>query len=176
MKILYLPNEYSQQRQREKKRWIYPVLLAMEAQSRIQQGHEVVWDKPGTPADKIVTEPEGLPFLSLPWPDRAATNAFDKKYQENGNFKYRPGTYIQAASGCWHGRCTFCVERFNKWQVRRPLDVYNEILYCKWIGFKEIFDDSGTFPTGPWLDEFLSFPPPGVTLGCNMRMLSLIHI
>jgi hypothetical protein len=38
------------------------------------------------------------------------TKAVDKKYQTNGNFKYNPGTYIQSASGCWWGKCTFCVE------------------------------------------------------------------
>ena len=46
MRILYLPNAYSQQRQREKKRKIYPVLMAMEAEWYRRQGHEVVWNKP----------------------------------------------------------------------------------------------------------------------------------
>ena len=111
MRILYIPNEYSQQRQREKKRKIYPVLMAMEAEWYRKQGHEVFWDEDLVyigAVDRIITEPEGLPFLSLPHPDRVFTRWWE--YQDNGNFKYRPGTYIQAANGCWWGKCIFCVE------------------------------------------------------------------
>jgi len=43
MRILYQPNCYSQQRQREKKANIYPVLMAMEAEKYRQEGHEVIW-------------------------------------------------------------------------------------------------------------------------------------
>jgi hypothetical protein len=38
-------------------------------------------------------------------------------------------------------------------------------------GFKEVFDDSGTFPVGDWLEDFLSRRNPGITFGCNMRMV-----
>ena len=43
MRILYLSNAYSQQRQHEKPTNIYPVLMAMEAEWYRKQGHEVVW-------------------------------------------------------------------------------------------------------------------------------------
>lgn len=179
MKILYLPNQYSQQRQHEKKRWIYPVLMAMEAQYYLLQGHYVWWDCRDNleHPDKIITKPEGLPFLSLPHPDRLWTRAFDKRYQYNGNFKYHPGTYIQSANGCWHGKCTFCVEQEVKWEVRDPFDVVDEIDECIDMGFKEVFDDSGTFPTGKWLDAFMAgldynwIRNDKIRISCNMRMI-----
>ena len=175
VKILYLPNEYSQQRQREKKRKIYPILMAMEAEWYRKQGYEVAWGGPYYQAgqyDMVITEPEGLPFLSLPHPDRVFTRWWE--YQDNGNFKYHPGTYIQAANGCWHGKCTFCVEQKNKWEVREVDDVISEINECQALGFKEIFDDSGTFPIGRWLDEFLKsdiLVRCGIRFGCNMRLV-----
>lgn len=173
MKILYLPNEYSQQRQREKRRWIYPVLLAMHAEWYRRQGHTVVWDKPCEDADRVITEPENIDFLKLPEPDRIFTNSKDPKYQRNGNFKFHPGTYMQVANGCWWGKCAFCVEQKNKWQVRSVESVHAELSSIILQGFKEVFDDSGTFPVGKWLDEFLRYPHPGLTFGCNMRMVDV---
>lgn len=190
MKILYLPNEYSQQRQREKRRWIYPVHLAMEATYFKKLGHHVVWGLPFNAIDKvimgttlmaeimkgfnkIVIEPGAIPFSALPPADRILTNAFDKRYQYNGNFKYRPGTYIQSASGCWWGKCSFCVEKGKRYIVRDVNAVYNEILECKRLGFREVFDDSATFPTGKWLDDLLSKPSPGIPISCNMRMVDV---
>lgn len=176
MKILYLPNEYAQQRQREKKRWIYPVLLAMQAQYYRRLGHRVIWDPPEVDkvinnVDKVIFEPEPIDFLKLPPPDRIFTNGFDPKYQTNGNFKYHPASYMQVANGCWHGKCSFCVEQKNTWQVRDPWDVHEELNEIQRLGFKEVFDDSGTFPVGKWLDEFLRVPHPNLTFGCNMRMV-----
>jgi radical SAM superfamily enzyme YgiQ (UPF0313 family) len=176
VKILYLPNEYSQQRQREKKRKIYPILMAMEAEWYRKQGYEVAWGGPYYQAgqyDMVITEPEGLPFLSLPHPDRIFTEAKDKIYQNNGNFKYHPGTYIQVANGCWHGKCTFCVEQKNKWEVREVDDVISEIEECRRMGFKEVFDDSGTFPIGKYLDTFCDRLANRIVFGCNMRMVDL---
>jgi len=233
MRILYLPNAYSQQRQREKKRKIYPVLMAMEAEWYRKQGHEVEWKIPyehkickcdndmltffhpvyvdtksgecfncgrtvnyafdlqlWTPKkireeeiwrekqyfkkqyDKIITEPEGLPFLSLPYPDREFTRWWE--YQDNGNFKYRPGTYIQAANGCHWGKCSFCVENGKPYEVRPVEDVIEEIKECKAMGFKEVFDDSGTFPKGRWLDLFCkSVHNVGCYIGCNVRLCDM---
>ena len=162
MKILYLPNEYSQQRQHEKKAKIYPVLMAMEAEWYKQQGHEVYWnykksngvtmgDMEEEFVDKRITEAEGLPFLDLPHPDREFTRA--KEYT-SGNYKYLPGTHMQAADGCWHGKCTFCVENKKLYKVRPVEDVISEIQECVSMGFKEVFDDSGTFPSGEWLGKF----------------------
>jgi radical SAM superfamily enzyme YgiQ (UPF0313 family) len=181
LKILYLPSQYSQQRQKEKKRWIYPVKLAMQAQHYRNLGHHVKWGQEygdivdmSCLYDKVITEPENINFEHLPAPDRIFTNAFDKKYQSNGNFKYRPGTYIQVADGCWHGKCTFCVEKNNRWKVRPVWDVIQELKEIDRLGFKEVFDDSGTFPVDKWLDEFI-FAMNGnnfrFKLGCNMRMV-----
>ncbi len=182
MKILYLPNQHSQQRQFEKERWIYPIRLAMEATWHKQQGDYVQWGASGWyPAeeeeeqfDKVITKPEGLPFLSLPHADRKLTDAWNPKYQANGNFKYHPGTYIMSASGCWHGKCSFCVEQGQPYEVRPAADVWQEIEECEEQGFQEIFDDSATFPTGDWLEEFLDTVPYGNhILGCNMRMVDV---
>lgn len=171
MRILYLPSQFSQQRQREKARWIYPVLLAMQAQWNRDRGENVYWDKTnGAEVDKIITIPEHIDFLKLPAPDRIFTNGFDPKYQHNGNFKYHPATYIQVADGCSWGRCVFCVERKREWKVRPVLAVHEELKTIKEQGFKEVFDDSGSFPKGEWLDEFLGMENPGVVFGCNARM------
>jgi radical SAM superfamily enzyme YgiQ (UPF0313 family) len=182
MRILYLPNEYSQQRQREKKANIYPVRLAMEAEwYRKQTKYRVDWGEGDLTKwlqvhdyySKVITEPEGLPFLSLPHPDRVFTKA--KEYT-SGNYKYLPGTHIMSASGCFHGRCSFCVERSTPYEVREVQDVVDEIKECQSLGFKEIFDDSATFPTGRWLDEFLMAMVDSIqrsrniTFGCNFRI------
>ena len=175
MRILYQPNQYTQQRQREYKRWIYPVLLAMEAEYHRQQGHTVVWEGEGT-FNKTYSDPIGIDFLSLPAPDRVFTKAMDKKYQNNGNFKYLPGTYMQVASSCWWRKCTFCKETKDNrpYQVRDLDSVMREIESCKKLGFKEIFDDSGTFPTGDWLKDFCKeVKKYDIKLGCNMRLVDL---
>ena len=182
MRILYLPNSYCQQRQFEKPNFLaYPVRLAMEATYYAKQGHEVDWGNAQGRYDKIITEPEGLPFLSLPKADRILTQAHNKIYQENGNFKFLPATYIQSASGCWWGKCSFCVENNISYEVREVEDVISEIEECQALGFKEVFDDSATFPTGGWLDRFCralhrlgfernrSFP----VFSCNMRLVDI---
>lgn len=184
MNLLYLPSHYSQQRQHEKKRYIYPVHLAMEAQYYRDRGHNVTWVNPWEEfnrdelfvTNKIIRQPEGLPFLSLPHPDREWTNAKDPRYLANGNFKYLPATYIQSASGCWWGKCSFCVEQKNKWQVRPVENVIDEIVECRNQGYREIFDDSATFPTGQWLTDFCHAKydfRPDLTMGCNMRMVDV---
>lgn len=176
MRILYLPNAYSQQRQHEKRANIYPVLLAMQAEWYRKQGHEVIWghDKGSCLYDKIIEEPEILPFLTLPRPDRVFTRA--KEYT-SGNYKYLPGTHIMSASGCHWGKCSFCVEQIqhNPYQVREVEDVVQEIEECRKLGFKEVFDDSATFPTGQWLDDFLAmYGRVGnrLPISCNFRIQS----
>jgi len=174
MKILYIPHCYSQQRQRQKRRKIYPVLLAMQAQYYRERGHEVYWNPDNTSGhyDKVITEPEDIPFRQLPPPDRIFTKWWE--YQNNGNFKYLPGTYIMSASGCLWGRCLFCVESLKNSVFVRPSDsILEEIIQCHEMGFREIFDDSATFPDGEWLDAFcddiiaLKLP---IRLGCNLRL------
>ena len=183
MKILYAPNQYSQQRQREKAAWIYPVHMAMEATKDIQDGHDVIWDPKSFTYDcrpggdnyaEIITKPRYSDFLLLPIPDRRFTGAFDKRFQLYGNYKYHPATHMMAASGCWHGKCSFCVERKNTYQVRAIHNVIEEVKQCKKLGFKEIFDDSGTFPDGSWCENFCHWKMEedldDIVLGCNMRI------
>lgn len=175
MKILYLPNEYSQQRQREKKRWIWPVHLAMEATYYSNNGHYVNWDTLGIYEqddfyDKIITEPEGLPFKKLPMADRFLTEAYNSRYQANGNYKYNPGTYIQSAAGCWWGKCVFCKEKCSTYELRSVDQVIDEIRECKRLGFREVFDDAASFAIGKWRDEFVrKLAPIGIKFSCNMR-------
>ena len=178
MKILYLPNEYSQQRQHEKKANIYPVRMAMECEwYRQQKGiYEVFWgdvpyEKIGCEGVNVITKPEGIPFLSLRKPDRIFTQA---KSYTSGNYKYLPGTHIQSADGCWYGKCSFCVENKKKYVVRPVESVIYEINECKHLGFKEIFDDSGTFPIGSWLDEFCrKMKGKPIPISCNMRAVDI---
>jgi len=173
MKILYLPDQYSQQRQKQKKAWVYPVHLAMEAEYHRKMGHTVIWDEKCNHPDRVVTSPEGVPFETLPAPDRVFTRAKDKKYQSYGNYKYRPATHMMVASGCWHGQCTFCVEKNKDYIIRPMRSVFNEIKTCYRLGFKEIFDDSATFPSGIWMKEFCDrkiAECPNMVMGCNMRI------
>ena len=186
---MYLPNEYSQQRQREKKAKIYPVLLAMQAEYYRKQGHQVWWgevpeemliDGMVMDVDKVICSPETLSLTMLPRPDRIWTKA--KEYT-SGNYKYLPGTHIMSALGCWWGKCTFCVEHWKKpcqgmygqpgvQEVRPVEDVISEIEECKSLGFKEVFDDSATFPyTGERLCAFLAkLRNCDIKFSCNCRI------
>lgn len=190
MKILFNLNPYNQQRQTFKPASIYPVLLAMYATYLKNQGHRVIWDSPygnytnlllGLPVnttDKIITSESQIdvPFLELPAPDRVFTDAKNPKWQDNGNFKHRPGTYIMSSNSCWYKQCTFCVEtKQPTCQTRPVISVMDEIGDCVKLGFKELFDDSGTFPNGLWLLAFceqmiLRGYNKKIRLGCNMRL------
>jgi radical SAM superfamily enzyme YgiQ (UPF0313 family) len=175
MKILYLPNSNSQQRQLEKPVAIYPVQMAMEAQFYRENGHEVHWNNGSGKYDKIISHPERLDFLSLPIPDRNWTNAFDKRYQRYGNYKHHPATHMLSAIGCWHGRCTFCIEDGKEWIVRPVESSIQEVTLCNRLGFKEVFDDSATFPQGKWMEDFCVKKSASEGLrkmyfGCNMRI------
>jgi anaerobic magnesium-protoporphyrin IX monomethyl ester cyclase len=180
MRILYKPDAYSQQRQREKKSNIYPVRMAMEAQFYRHKAHEVHWISPGMSwadetwafhkADKIIKEPEGIPFHELPWPNRVFTRAKD---YTSGNYKFLPGTHIMSASGCWWGKCTFCVEKGEPYYVRRVPDIIDELKDCQRLGFREVFDDAATFPL-EILDDFCKkLKPLDLTFSCNMRCVDL---
>ncbi len=98
---------------------------------------------------------------------------------KNGNFKYTPGTYVMAGRDCWWGKCSFC-----SWTSLYPSGSYRTVTvkrHVEEIGrlitdypVREIFDDSGCFPAGKWLDDFCrKFIEKGyhkrVVMGCNMR-------
>ena len=112
---------------------------------------------------------------SLPIIDRELTKW--KLYcQENGNFKYTPGTYTMVGRDCWWGKCAFCswTTLYGNWRSRSAESLLDEIgeLIEKY-DVREIFDDTGCFPAGAWLREFCEGViergyNKKVVLGCNM--------
>ena len=118
----------------------------------------------------------------LPMIDRDLTKWKLYAYK-NGNYKRTPGTYTYAARDCWWGRCTFCSwttlypgKDYRKHSAKRMLDEVG-ILIEKY-GVKEIMDDSGSFPIGPWLKEFCEGMiergyNKKIRFDCNMRLKAL---
>lgn len=115
----------------------------------------------------------------LPYIDRDLTK-WQRYAYKNGNFKYTPGTYVMAGRDCWWGRCTFC-----SWTTLFPGATYRTVSPARHVaeierlvaerGVREIFDDSGCFPRGAWLEEFCGrLIDKGlhrkVVMGCNMRV------
>ena len=94
---------------------------------------------------------------SAPFIDRELTQWKNYAY-ENGNYRRVPGTYIMSGRDCWWGKCTFCSwpTLYNKFRSRSVHNVLDEIgeLIGKY-GVKEIMDDSGSFPAGAWLKDFV---------------------
>ena len=113
---------------------------------------------------------------SAPWIDRDLVH-WELYSRKNGNFKKTPGTYIMAGRDCWHAKCTFCswTTLYPQYRTRRVKDVVDEIeMLVSKYGVREIMDDSGSFPVGPWLKEFCEeMISRGlnrkVRIDCNMR-------
>ena len=84
---------------------------------------------------------------------------------------------------CWWGQCTFCSwttlfpgKKFRHFSVEHTLSEIENLVYN--FGVKEIFDDSGTLPIGPWLKELCqALISRGlnkkIKIGCNMRFGAL---
>jgi radical SAM superfamily enzyme YgiQ (UPF0313 family) len=118
----------------------------------------------------------------LPLIDRDLTKWKLYAYK-NGNYKKTPGTYTYAARDCWWGKCTFCSwttlypgKDYRRHSVKRMLDEIGILIEKYHI--KEIMDDSGSFPVGPWLKEFCEGMiergyNKKVTMDCNMRLKAL---
>jgi radical SAM superfamily enzyme YgiQ (UPF0313 family) len=94
----------------------------------------------------------------LPMIDRDLTQWKQYAYK-NGNYKRTPGTYTYAARDCWWGKCAFCSwttlypgKDYRKHSAKRMLDEIGILIEKYHV--KEIMDDSGSFPIGPWLTEF----------------------
>ena len=115
---------------------------------------------------------------SLPLIDRSLTKW--KFYAfENSNLTLVPGTFTMAGRDCWwrnQGGCTFCswTTIFPKYRVVAPEKLLDEIGELIKLGIKEVFDDTGTFPIGPWLEKFCQGMidrgyNKKIRLGCNMR-------
>ncbi len=119
----------------------------------------------------------------LPMIDRELTKWKLYAYQ-NGNFKYTPGTYTMIGRDCWWRKeaksggygCTFCswTNIFPQFRVGTPTQLLDEIGSLIKLGVREVFDDTGTFPIGPWLKEFCEGMikrgyHKKIVVGCNMR-------
>lgn len=109
----------------------------------------------------------------------------------NGNF-LKKGTYGWAtgttAGDCWWrrrlpggpkqggGGCTFCswTSMLPEFSVRPVEDYLDELEQMAVLGVEEVFDDTGTFPTGSWLKRFCQGVKARgldkvMMFGCNMR-------
>lgn len=89
-----------------------------------------------------------------------------------------PHTYTMAGRDCWYGKCTFCswTTLYPRYRVRGHERVLDEIGHLiDRYGVKEIFDDTGTFPAGVWLERFCrGMIERGynrrLTVSCNARV------
>lgn len=114
---------------------------------------------------------------SLPLLDRQLTRWQDYAYN-NTNYKYTPGAYLMSGRDCWWGKCTFCSwttifpgNTFRNFSPDRMLDEIGQLID---LGVKEVFDDAGTLPIGPWLQKFCQGMidrgyHKKIKFGCNMR-------
>lgn len=209
MRYLFPLNPYNQQRQFEKPVWVYPAHLAMYATYLMNQGHEVYWGEESAPrheevktkgnvnqawvvydVDKVIKDDTQIdvPFENLPFPDREFTDAKNPRWQAYGNYKFHPATHMMSSNLCWYGKCTFCIDtdklqKGEKRGVRTVGHVMEEIDNLIELGYREVFDDSGTFPVGDWLDEFCikmrQNTPNGkrrcdqIKIGCNMKPVKI---
>ena len=139
-------------------------------------------NKNQAPKNKIYKSTKNHDLNSLPIIDRQLTQWQLYAYN-NTNYKYKPGSYIMSGRDCWWGKCTFCSwttlfpgKCFRKFSVEHTLKEIENLVYN--FGVKEIFDDSGTLPIGPWLKELCqtlisSGLNKKVKIGCNMRFGAL---
>ena len=184
MRYLFPLNPYNQQRQFEKPVWVYPAHLAMYATYLKNKGEEVIWDakENGYNGKVVVSDFDiDVAFDGLPFPDRVFTGALNKRWQSYGNYKFHPATHMMASNLCWYGKCTFCIDTYKlehgEKRGVRPVDhVMEEIDDLIQQGYREVFDDSGTFPVGAWLEEFcrkMQTRKKHITIGCNMKPIKL---
>lgn len=184
MRYLFPLSPWNQQRQYEKPVWVYPAHLAMYATFLREIGHEVVWggEDDGT-YHRVVKDDFQIDFLfdRLPIPDRIFTDAKHPRWQSYGNYKLHPATHMMVSNLCWYGKCTFCIDTYKleggeKRGVRSVDHVMEEIDCLIAQGYKEVFDDSGTFPCGDWLREFcrkMQSRKKFISIGCNMKPIKL---
>ncbi|MBI4227395.1 MAG: B12-binding domain-containing radical SAM protein [Candidatus Omnitrophica bacterium] len=134
----------------------------------------------------VFHQPTTGDLKTLPVVDRQLTKWRLYGYERgSGNYKYLPGTHSMAGGrDCWwrhDGGCTFCswTNTFKNWRVGTVDQFMAEVESCASLGIRELFDDTGTFPIGAWLQDccerlikFNEGKRHGrcrVTIGCNMR-------
>lgn len=120
---------------------------------------------------------------SLPFINRELTNWKLYAYK-NSNYLRTPGSYTMIGRDCWWRRlasqggfgCTFCswTSTFPQWRVGSAQRLLDEIGQLIRLGVREVFDDTGTFPIGPWLKDFCEGMiqrgyNKKIYFGCNMR-------
>jgi radical SAM superfamily enzyme YgiQ (UPF0313 family) len=84
---------------------------------------------------------------------------------------------------CWWGKCSFCSwpTLYPQFRARSVEHVLNEIgLLIEKYNFREIMDDSGSFPIGAWIRDFCSEMVrrnyhKKIYLDCNMRFGALSY-
>ena len=184
MRVFFPLSPYNQQRQYEKPVWVYPAHLAMYATHLHRQGHMVQWGGNEQGAyDHIIRDDFDIDvsFEQLPFPDRILTEGKHPRWQSYGNYKLHPATHMMASNLCWYGKCTFCIDTYKLQHgeargVRSVDHVMEEIDDLIAQGYREVFDDSGTFPVGAWLEEFcrkMQSRKRHITIGCNMKPVTL---
>lgn len=74
------------------------------------------------------------------------------------------------------GGCTFCswTSIWPNWRTQSAGKLLDELEYLVSLGIRENFDDTGTLPVGPWLQEFCEGMisrglNKKIVFGCNMR-------
>jgi len=134
------------------------------------------------PKNKIFKSNSQHLLDELPIIDRQLTQ-WHLYSQNNTNFRYKPGAYIMSGRDCWWGRCTFCSwttlfpgKCFRSFSVKHTISEIENLVNN--FGVKEIFDDSGSLPTGLWLTELChqlikKKLNQKVKIGCNMRFGAL---
>jgi len=98
---------------------------------------------------KLIDSLDSLPFI-----DRELTKFH--LYKEF-NIKRKPFAYTMAGRDCPYNNCRFCswTTLYPNFRVRSPENLLDEIgILINRYGIREIFDDTGTFPSGGWLDRF----------------------
>ena len=135
-----------------------------------------------TPKNKILKLEKKPNLDSLPIIDRNLTQWQLYAYN-NTNYKYKPGSYIMSGRDCWWGKCSFCSwttlfpsSCFKSFSVKHTIAEIENLVNN--FNVKEIFDDSGTLPTGFWLKQLCQeLIKRGlnkkVKIGCNMRFGAL---
>lgn len=134
------------------------------------------------PKSKIFKLTKNYDLNILPIIDRHLTQWHLYAYN-NTNYKYKPGAYIMSGRDCWWGKCNFCswttlfpCSTFRHFSVQHTVKEIENLVYN--FKVKEIFDDSGTLPVGPWLKELCQELirrglNKKVKIGCNMRFGAL---
>ncbi len=118
-------------------------------------------------------------LYTLPFIDRDLTKAH--LYYEKWK-KREPFRYTMAGRDCQWGKCSFCswTTLYPSFRTRSVENLLDEIeMLVARYGVKEIFDDSGNFPAGNWLEKFChGMIERGlhheILFSCNMRFDYLV--